>query len=72
IYKKSSDYELEIEYEETNNSDVRKYKYKLKTEDEGYYGLNIIFDPKHNVYNFFESNNSFVVFYNGGSIVYNF
>ncbi|GAH34101.1 unnamed protein product, partial [marine sediment metagenome] len=67
----NSDYELEIEFEEVN-VDVRKYKYKLKTEDEGYYGLNIVFDPKHNVYEFFESNYTFIVFYEDGNIIYNF
>jgi len=69
----SSDYELEIEYQDVdNNTNMRKYKYKLKTDDEGYYGLNIIFDPKFDDYTFYESNYSFIVHYNGGDIVYNF
>jgi len=66
-----SDYELEIEYSEVNNN-VRKYKYKLKTEDAGYYGLNIVFDPKFTDYTFDENTYSFFVHYEGGDIVYNF
>ena len=67
----TSDYELEIEFQK-DGRDYGKYKYKIKTDDEGYYGLDIIFNPYCGNTDFFESNYTFVSYYQDGSIEYNF
>jgi len=66
----SSDYELEIEFDEGVH--IGKYKYKFKTDVAGFYGLEVVFNSFSDDFYFDLNNYTFVSIYSDGNIYFNF